>query len=1297
MTSLSTKANRLYPSLPNIDDSLESHTAALMAVKDSIQTHERQDGNYLKSFVRFEELIDLGIIDSDGAFVLNIDAETGESSIALGHLSDVTLTSPSDNAVLGYDTATAEWIDQSAAQLGLSEVGHTHPPSAVTLAFDDLTDVDLTGAHDYDLLFRDGGDWKATQQLLQWDGADLHMTLGDLRFYAVGDPAGSALRQNFPVAGDVMLQVPGGNIYLQPGFDVFLDGATNLVVESDQYIQWLNTDGQKIDLLHFAPEAGANVEVGHVIKKIITGVSTTSGTYVDVTGAVITFAELEANEDYVVFVRAYIGAAGGNTAGNGCQLTKGGTLVPGSEMLYEPPWGLVVNLHGMLYYWGGIVNAGSSGDLQMRIKSGNGGVDTAFADKVTFMAIKLTDLVLNTNVFHDIDTTLVEIDDGSFPSAWKDMGASVTIGDGVSDYLVFGSIQIEDYTGGANNVSSRVSDGTNTQLGAGIGMGDFADTNLLGFCQLWKAPTADTTLQVQASTSGWPVDKKYASIIAVRVSAFNDYQGEYLAESGAFTGAPRDVINLNFNAAATATDYCLMVCGTGGTGAASDSPDPRILLDLNGGGDSTLAGTLDENFTKAATFHGPDPHWLISTDQSWTEADTIDAAFNVTTGSSGSAEWFDNFIIGFSWSLPTTSEYFDVGHPSYVTRMEGLTTRFYDPGLTDYVEFEHDGTDVLVNYTQTSRHKWRDGIDHRWYESGGVGWYGRTIGTTDVLFEKHVDILRYYFEDGDGNLYYTQNFGGTNTVGLTIHRGNMLEFRGTTGANKVELRHDNVDFNFTAANTTDFNISGITNLQLAANLVATGTVTGSNLNVANWDAAYGWGDHGLVGYLTSETSHADVLVDGDIGVTVQAYDATYLVDADIGVNVQAYDATYLVDADIGVNVQAYDATYLVDADIGVTVQAYGAYLTSVLASDVNAESSTDGYVLTSDGIGNAAWEALSPGASELSDLSDANTTGMLDNDLMYWLSGVLVRAGGKLTFDGNDLIMVGDGAADGRIVLPGNTGDATKQTLAFGSVGFNEVATNELTMLVGASPAFKFGLAGFDGMRSSSAPRMEADVGTIGQCAFQPNKSDSNTGINSSSDSLMLIAGGVQGMKVRETSFQILHTFNMVQSITASTTQTQGQQTLISSYNEVEFVANANDVITLPRATGDGVGRVCIVVNTSDRGTPNDLQVFPFSGERINNLATNASIVIPPGRSLHFIGSSSQVPRTFTALQFDTPPTVATTAALVAIANDINVRADKVEGYQVFNSTTGLPVWALGSADGDLWVDATGATAHTPA
>ncbi|KKM81572.1 hypothetical protein LCGC14_1328440, partial [marine sediment metagenome] len=704
MTSLSTKANRLYPSLPNIDESLDSHTAALQAVKDSIQTHERQDGNYLKSFIRFEELIDLGIIDKDGVFVLNVDLETGDSLVTLGDLSDVTLTSPGDNAILGYDTVTAEWIDQSAAQLGLSVVGHTHPVSEIPdIALNDLTDVDLGGAHAYDLLFRNtDGDWRPTEQLLQWDGADLHLPLGDLRFYAVGDSVSSALRQNFRAAGDVMLQVPGGNIYLQPGLDVFLDGATNLVVESDQYIQWLNEAGAKIDLLHFAPLAGGGAEVGHIIKKLQTAVSTTSGTYVDVTNAVITFAELDANEDYVVFVRAYVGADGGNTPLNGIQLTKDGTLVSGSENLYEPPFGLVGNLHGMLYYWGGVIDWGSSGDLQLQMKSGNGGVDTAFADKVTLMAIKVSDLALGTNVFHDTDTSLVEIDQGGQDPDWLGVGASVTIGDGVSDYLVFGSMQVEDFLSGSNNAGVRVSDGTNAQIGTYMALGDLSDTLALGFCQLWKAPAASTTLQVQAQCAFFPADKKYASIIAIRLSALANYQGTYLDASGLFIGPPRDVINLNFFVAATATDYCLMMCGTGSTGSASDSPDPMLLLDLNSVGDVILAGTEGENFTASGAYHGPHPHWLVSDDQSWTSGDDIDAAFNVITGSSGSAEWFDNFFVTFQWKLWAAEEFFDVGNAGYVTNHKGQSSRFYNVGFTDYVQFDHDGGDFNISGFQTA-------------------------------------------------------------------------------------------------------------------------------------------------------------------------------------------------------------------------------------------------------------------------------------------------------------------------------------------------------------------------------------------------------------------------------------------------------------------------------------------------------------------------------------------------------------------------------------------------------------------
>ncbi len=56
----------------------------------------------------------------------------------------------------------------------------------------------------------------------------------------------------------------------------------------------------------------------------------------------------------------------------------------------------------------------------------------------------------------------------------------------------------------------------------------------------------------------------------------------------------------------------------------------------------------------------------------------------------------------------------------------------------------------------------------------------------------------------------------------------------------------------------------------------------------------------------------------------------------------------------------------------------------------------------------------------------------------------------------------------------------------------------------------------------------------------------------------------------------------------------------------------------------------------------------------------------------------------------------ATTAELAQDTDAINTDPAKVEGYMVFNTTTNIPVWAAGNGDTDVWVNATGATAHTP-
>jgi len=63
-------------------------------------------------------------------------------------------------------------------------------------------------------------------------------------------------------------------------------------------------------------------------------------------------------------------------------------------------------------------------------------------------------------------------------------------------------------------------------------------------------------------------------------------------------------------------------------------------------------------------------------------------------------------------------------------------------------------------------------------------------------------------------------------------------------------------------------------------------------------------------------------------------------------------------------------------------------------------------------------------------------------------------------------------------------------------------------------------------------------------------------------------------------------------NVTASTTQAQGQQPLVNSRNNVNVVANANDVVTLPPALA---GTICMIINSG----ANTLQIFPASGDNL--------------------------------------------------------------------------------------------------
>ena len=93
--------------------------------------------------------------------------------------------------------------------------------------------------------------------------------------------------------------------------------------------------------------------------------------------------------------------------------------------------------------------------------------------------------------------------------------------------------------------------------------------------------------------------------------------------------------------------------------------------------------------------------------------------------------------------------------------------------------------------------------------------------------------------------------------------------------------------------------------------------------------------------------------------------------------------------------------------------------------------------------------------------------------------------------------------------------------------------------------------------------------------------------------------------------------FNMVTTltrsttagITASTTQTQGQQALTKDVNEISVCANANDTVTLPAALA---GRSCLVINNGAQ----TLQVFPASGDDLGAGVNTSTTIATTSRKL---------------------------------------------------------------------------------
>ena len=167
-------------------------------------------------------------------------------------------------------------------------------------------------------------------------------------------------------------------------------------------------------------------------------------------------------------------------------------------------------------------------------------------------------------------------------------------------------------------------------------------------------------------------------------------------------------------------------------------------------------------------------------------------------------------------------------------------------------------------------------------------------------------------------------------------------------------------------------------------------------NSSNWDTAYGWGDHSAAGYLTSETSHADVVVDGDFttsGLMTTDGSGTYTVTTNNSTNwntayswgdhstagyLTSYTETQTLD-----NVLALGATTTRDITTTGKILFSNLYATT---GDLPSASTYHGMFAHVHGTGKGYfahagnWVELVDTASSIDKLSDVDTSTVAPTD-----------------------------------------------------------------------------------------------------------------------------------------------------------------------------------------------------------------------------------------------------------------------------------------------------------------------------
>lgn len=488
-----------------------------------------------------------------------------------------------------------------------------------------------------------------------------------------------------------------------PGVITHIDGS-HIEVPNNIGINWENLDGDPIELLVLNEAIGDPIET--YVFQTFTNSTNNTTSYIDAPNGLDVPQSNFTEGDEIMIVSYALAYNNLSSAAreNGIRLVVDDVELAGSQQLMEG-FASASTSRGDLYQYVGWFTAGTTGNVNIQLKLGDGGTTYEITGENHFL-LNLTQLP---NHAKNQNTTPLAITG----TGWTDLVNSVSL-DTVDDWLIFCGAKT-DIPVGTSDVTIGVYDGSTTHFISERVIQDGTDEMTYGGAVLLESFSG--TVSCRGRTAGNGSTVEYVSIIAIPLSDFANSWSTQGTTTDVYVSAQATPEVMNTISIGSIPETGSFLAVTWGALTSDNGYAIEMHEDVNSAGDANIAWSeFSYNASVGPALLDYRGQTVAGKElRAYSAGDAVELTQLVTNHDASYAT--DGFhshgmvLLQLSTTPLVGSEGFVVGDPAYPTYIDGLTTQFN----SSVVHFTGDittdglidGVDVAAHAADTDIH-WSD-------------------------------------------------------------------------------------------------------------------------------------------------------------------------------------------------------------------------------------------------------------------------------------------------------------------------------------------------------------------------------------------------------------------------------------------------------------------------------------------------------------------------------------------------------------------------------------------------------------